>query len=208
MYVENENSSNDESLSDDESEEDSKSEVDEDNLQELVFDMQEDDQALSGSLVEKIEEKPFERNEMNGENIVSKDNDDNENDREEESSRDEDEATYEVRPSTTRDAPERLDPTWGGKSYAQIVKDNPMKTKPTVNDDTDTSDGWITVKPKCKKTMKTIRFEDDETNTLYRSESCQTLIHQTIDSKIKVKYDKEAAFLLLELWMRSNQNQF
>ena len=155
--------------------------------------MQEDDQALPGSLVKEIEEIFFEKNLMNEENIVIEDNDDNENDSKEESSSDKDEASYKDRRSRTGDAPKRLDPTWGGKSYAQIVKGNPMKTKPTENNNTDSSYGWITVKPKHKKRMKTIQFEDDETNTLYRSETCHTLIHQAIDSKNKVEFDKETA---------------
>ena len=41
----------------------------------------------------------------------------------------------EVRPSRTRDDPERLDPTWGGKSYAQTVKDGPEKRKTNKKND-------------------------------------------------------------------------
>ena len=107
--------------SEEESEEDSDDEVEEDELQELVSDMQEDNQALPGSLVEDLEEVPLGINENRGENIVSKDD---------ESFREQEEEDIpEVRPSRTRDAPERLDPTWGGKSYAQTVKDGPGKRK-------------------------------------------------------------------------------
>ena len=129
----NNDSKNDyESSSDEESEEDSDDEVEEDELQELVSDMQEDNQALPGSLVEDLEEVPLGINENREENIISEDD---------ESLREEEEDIPEVRPSRTRDAPERLDPTWGGKSYAQTVKDGPGKRKTNKKNGFESTEG-------------------------------------------------------------------
>ena len=195
----------DELSSDEESEEDSDDEVEEDEVQELISDMQEDDQALPGSLVEDLEEIPLEINEEREENIVSEDNEDGDDENEEDdesSSEEEEENIPETRPSRSRDAPERLDPTWGGKSYAQTVKDGPDKRKTNKKREFDAQKGWIQKKLK-KKRVKSVRFEDQARVISHRSEACHNLVHQSVGTSNRIEYDNKTA-----LYMARTMDEF
>lgn len=90
-----------------------------------------------------------------------------------EEDKDDDKETNEQRPTRTRDVPERLEPTWGGKSYAQAVKEGSSSTS---------------------KRTRSVRFMGEEVS--HKNEVCQNLIHQEVNPENQIECDQETGLYI------------
>ena len=100
----------------------------------------------------------------------------------------EEEEEEESRPSRSRSAPIRLDPTWQGKSYAQVAKEGPKKTTPRIS-----KPALKKIKP--LKSVRKVRFADEHKFST-KKESCHNLISQSINPDNKLEYTSKTSLYI------------
>ena len=113
-----------------------------------------------------------------------------------------------TRPTRERRAPERLDPTFEGKSYAQVVKESLIK--PSNNGtkrakEKKTIKKMESLKPFKKVTLKKVKFVDEK-ETIQKNEVCHNLISQSINPENQAYYTNETCMYIART-MHDMRNQ-
>ena len=158
------------------------SDDDEDRVREVLSDMKNVDHAASERVTEQ--EAEIEGQEETGVQVETVEEEIDEEEEEPERGN--------SRLSRSKNPPERLDPTFTGKSYAQVVKESMKKWIKKPPDKTRSD-----VKLESPKKEKKVRFADEKV-PIQKEEICHNLFDQSFDPKNNVYYNKKKVCILQE----------